>query len=170
MCDYRLGLDWWLDLLTAYTHDSELQAITASPLIPTIHKAPQHPLNLFPIYCVFTSCSLTTASNSGDSSASRFLVHLHSLPCRTVVIVNSLCSLLITFRDGPRRKHRSSVVAFVSFAERTCLQSCCPENTVLLVLRAFMLRALPRNARCLHSYRLAIGPYPTVRSSINVKF
>jgi hypothetical protein len=43
----REGLDWWMDLLTTYTHDSELQAITAPPLISTIHKSPQHLLSLF---------------------------------------------------------------------------------------------------------------------------
>jgi hypothetical protein len=36
-----------MDLLTTYTHDSELQAITESPLISTIHKLPQNPLRLF---------------------------------------------------------------------------------------------------------------------------
>jgi hypothetical protein len=30
---YRRGLDWWMDLLTTYSHDSELQAITALSLI-----------------------------------------------------------------------------------------------------------------------------------------
>jgi hypothetical protein len=58
-----------LDLLTTYTHDSELQAITAPPLISKIHKSPQHLLS-FPACCVITSRSLATASNSGDSSAS----------------------------------------------------------------------------------------------------
>jgi hypothetical protein len=37
----------WLDLLTSYTHDSELQAVTAPPLISTINKSPQLPLSLF---------------------------------------------------------------------------------------------------------------------------
>jgi hypothetical protein len=50
--------------------DSEIQAITAPPLISTIDKSPEHPLNLFPAYCVISS-SLATVSNSGDSSASR---------------------------------------------------------------------------------------------------
>jgi hypothetical protein len=35
-------LDWWMNLLTTYTHNLELQAITAPPLISTIHKSPQH--------------------------------------------------------------------------------------------------------------------------------
>jgi hypothetical protein len=29
-CDYRRGMDWWMDLLATYTHDSELQAICSS--------------------------------------------------------------------------------------------------------------------------------------------
>jgi hypothetical protein len=41
---YIRGLDWWIYLLT---HDSKLQAITASPLISTIHKSPRHPLRPF---------------------------------------------------------------------------------------------------------------------------
>jgi hypothetical protein len=36
-----------------------------------IHKSPQHTLSPFPACCVFTSRSLATAYNSGDSSASR---------------------------------------------------------------------------------------------------
>jgi hypothetical protein len=40
-------LDWILDLLATYTHDSEERAITTLPLISTIHKSPQHPLSLF---------------------------------------------------------------------------------------------------------------------------
>jgi hypothetical protein len=68
------------------------------------------------------------------------------------------------------RKHRSSIVAFVFVATGTCLLSCCPEtvaartteNTVLLLLRACMLRALPSNGRCLQSNRLATGLYAKV--------
>jgi hypothetical protein len=67
---YRWGLDWWMDLLTTYTHGSELQAITAPLLIFTIHVSPQHPPKPFFQPAVFISCSLATASNSGDSSAS----------------------------------------------------------------------------------------------------
>jgi hypothetical protein len=47
MGDTRRGLGWILDLLTTYTQDSELQALTAPPLISTIHTSPQHPLSLF---------------------------------------------------------------------------------------------------------------------------
>jgi hypothetical protein len=71
-CEYRRGLDWWMDLLTTYTHDSELETITVPLLISTFPKSPQHPLSLFfPICCIFISCSLATASNSWDSSALR---------------------------------------------------------------------------------------------------
>jgi hypothetical protein len=60
-----------MNLLTTYTHNSEiLQAIAAPPLISTIHKSPQHPLGPFPACHVFTSRSLAKASNKEDSSAS----------------------------------------------------------------------------------------------------
>jgi hypothetical protein len=41
-----------MDLLTTYAHDSELQAITAPPLISTIHKSPQHPLSFTSLLCL----------------------------------------------------------------------------------------------------------------------
>jgi hypothetical protein len=59
-----------MDLLTTYTHHSELGAITALLLTSTLYKS-QDPLRLSPACCVFISRSLATASNSGDSSASR---------------------------------------------------------------------------------------------------
>jgi hypothetical protein len=59
-----------MDLLTTYTHDSELQAITAPPLISTICKSPQHTLSLFQS-AVFTNRSPAMASNRGDSSTSQ---------------------------------------------------------------------------------------------------
>jgi hypothetical protein len=37
MCDYGGSLDWWMDLLTTYKHDSELQEITALQLITSKH-------------------------------------------------------------------------------------------------------------------------------------
>jgi hypothetical protein len=60
-----------MDILTIYSHDSELQALTTLSLISTLYKSPQHPLSLFAACCVFISRSLATVSNSGDSSASR---------------------------------------------------------------------------------------------------
>jgi hypothetical protein len=34
MSDYRRGLDWWLHLLTALPHNSQLHVVTAPPLSP----------------------------------------------------------------------------------------------------------------------------------------
>jgi hypothetical protein len=62
-------LDWRLDLLTTLTHDSRFHLIITPSLVSTLYKSLQHPLSLS-ICCVFTSRSLVTASNSGDSSAS----------------------------------------------------------------------------------------------------
>jgi hypothetical protein len=65
------GKDWISNLLTTYTHHSELQAITAPLLISTLYKSSQKPLSLFPARRVVNNRSLATASNSGDSSAFR---------------------------------------------------------------------------------------------------
>jgi hypothetical protein len=77
VCDYRRVMDWWLDLLTTYTPNSELHAVTTPWRISTIHKSPQHPLS-FPASCVLTCRSLATASNSGDRLQND-LNHLSSL-------------------------------------------------------------------------------------------
>jgi hypothetical protein len=45
--DYRRGLNCYMDLLTILTHDFEMLAITAPPLISTVHEPPQHSLSLF---------------------------------------------------------------------------------------------------------------------------
>jgi hypothetical protein len=65
----RRVMDWWMVLLTTYTHHSE-QVITALLLISILKKSPQHPLNLFFPACCVISRSLATASDSGDSSTS----------------------------------------------------------------------------------------------------
>jgi hypothetical protein len=75
-------LDWILDLLTTYTHDSELQAVTTPSPISTIYKLPQHPINIFQP-AVFTSRSLATASNSGYPSVSALKLSLHSILIET---------------------------------------------------------------------------------------
>jgi hypothetical protein len=139
-----------MDLLTTCTHHSELQVITALLLISTFQKSPQYPLSLFLAFCVFTSYTLATASNSGDSSASRLQVlfpqlpveellstvnsiivpSLLSLPCRTQMNCQPSTELVapilffITTLHGPHRKHRSSIFACVFVSARTCLPSC----------------------------------------------
>jgi hypothetical protein len=42
VCDYKRGLDWWIDLLTTYTHHSKLQVITALSLISALYKSLAH--------------------------------------------------------------------------------------------------------------------------------
>jgi hypothetical protein len=46
------GFDWILDLLTTYTHDSELPEITAPSLISAIHKSSQYPLSISSLLCL----------------------------------------------------------------------------------------------------------------------
>jgi hypothetical protein len=64
VCYYRRGMDWWMDLLTTYTHHSELQVITALSLIPILCKSSS-------ACSVSNSRSLATAPDSGDFSAFR---------------------------------------------------------------------------------------------------
>jgi hypothetical protein len=63
VCHYRRGMDWWMDLLTIYTHHSELQVITALSLFSTLYAKSSSPCS------VFTSRCLVTALNNGDSWA-----------------------------------------------------------------------------------------------------
>jgi hypothetical protein len=65
--DYRRGMDWWMDLLTTYTHHSELQALIVLSLISTLYIS-LHTKSC-PACSAFTSCCLVTALNNGDTSA-----------------------------------------------------------------------------------------------------
>jgi hypothetical protein len=123
-----------MDLLTTYTQNSELKAITAPPLISTVHKSPQHPTKPFPACCVFTSHSLTTASNSGNPSRTQVLSSQPPMQNSTELIAPTV--LVITYRHGPHRKqpvsNSNSMVACVFVAEKTFLPSRCPETVVIL--------------------------------------
>jgi hypothetical protein len=66
--DYRRGSDWWMDLLTTYTHDSELQALTTLSLISAFYKSLHAKFS--PAFNVFTSRCLVTALNNGEFSTS----------------------------------------------------------------------------------------------------
>jgi hypothetical protein len=149
MCDCRRGLDWWTDLLTTYTHHSELQVIIAPSLISTIHKSPQHPISLFLASYIFTSRSLATASNSGGSSVSRSQVLSSQHPMQ---ISTELCPLLITSRHESRRNTPFPLLQ----------SNCYIIKNLLLSNENVFTEPLPGNGRCLHSHRLATGIYATL--------
>jgi hypothetical protein len=89
-------------LVNGFTDHLYTQVITVPLLISTINK-PQittAPAKPFPAY-VFTSRSLATAFNSGNSSASRSQV-LSSQPPVQNCLPTDFFPLLITFRHGPR--------------------------------------------------------------------
>jgi hypothetical protein len=111
--DYTRRMDWWMDLFTTYTRQSELEVFTALSLISTIHKSPHHPLNIFPACCSFISRFLATAFNSGNSSASRVQVLSLQSPLQNSTLnwkltTNRLAPIpfLITTSHGLRRKYR----------------------------------------------------------------
>jgi hypothetical protein len=110
-CDYRRGLNWWMYLLTTYTHHSKPQVIAALWLISTLYKSPQHPLSLYPACCVI-SRSLVTASKSGDSSTSRALVLSSQPPMQNSTLNCQLTTnwvapvfFKVTLRHGLHRKY-----------------------------------------------------------------
>jgi hypothetical protein len=78
-------------------------------------------------------------------------------PASTRVVLIPPTVLVIISRQGPRKKRCSSIVSFASTVVGTCLPSYCREtvaartieNTVLLLLRAYMVWAVPGNDRCL---------------------
>jgi hypothetical protein len=80
MCDYRRGLDWWLDLLTTYTHDSELRNYSAVANLSNLQITPANTKSS-PASSVFAGRFLVTDVNSLVSSASRAEV----LPSQTPV-------------------------------------------------------------------------------------
>jgi hypothetical protein len=90
-----------MDLLTSYTHRSELQVITALSLISTFYKSPQHPLSHFPTCYVFNSRSLATSSNSGDFSASRAHVVTVRRISRNWTLLNCQLNYSVTSSQPP---------------------------------------------------------------------
>jgi hypothetical protein len=124
-----------MDLLTTYTHDSELQVIKAPPLNSTTRKSPTPPAKPFPACCVFTSRSLTTDSNSGDSSASRPQLLSSQSPVQNSLkpdnFVPCLYHLGTDHIKTPPFHRCSPAVALLRIcclATETCLPSRCPET------------------------------------------
>jgi hypothetical protein len=179
-------MNWWTDLLTTYTHAPELQEITALSLISTIHRSPQHPLSLFPACCVFTSRFLATASNSGDSSASRPGVWSSQPPVQNssqltddsqagghfFQLTWSPIVFKITPRHGPHRKNGCILlVQLLQFSSNelhnvvsnsnsivvvACLPRCCIATAVVSL---FVSRSSPINGSTRHNMKY----YYTVR-------
>jgi hypothetical protein len=148
-------LDWWMDWLSTYTHDSELQAITTPPSASTIHKLPPHLLSFFQTCYVFTSRSLATASNSGDSSVSSaqffssqppiqnwtdyYKSSLHRLPYRTELTTPSL---LLT------DSHTELNWPLQVFTSQTPLQ-CIPPNPTRICLTSILILSSKRTWNCI---------------------
>jgi hypothetical protein len=68
MCDYRRGMDWWMDLMVPNTHHLKLRITITLSLISTLYKSLHAESS--PACSVFTSRCLVTAPNNGGSSAS----------------------------------------------------------------------------------------------------
>jgi hypothetical protein len=90
-----------MDLMTTYIHDSELQAVTVSLLISTIHISPQHLQSLF-------QSALSSPAVPWQWLLTVKIVHLHAfrfslhrLPYRTLSVAPVVFK--ISPRHGPHR-------------------------------------------------------------------
>jgi hypothetical protein len=109
---YRRVIACWMGLLTTYTHHSELHALNNSVACLHTLQSITAPTKFFPTCCVFTSPSLSTVSNNGDSSASpaQFLFSQPPVQISTItwqLTTNWVARIVfkITPRHGPHRKH-----------------------------------------------------------------
>jgi hypothetical protein len=121
-----------MDLLTTYT---VLSLIFHNSQITTA------PAKAFPACCVFTSRSLVTASNSGDSSAS----HAQVLSSQLTL------SLYFNISEWTLEKHHVSKSNLYCFMRVRCR-------------RNVFTKPLPKNGCCLHSQRLATCLYATIKN------
>jgi hypothetical protein len=163
--DYRRGFGLDIEFIDhLYTKLETTSNYSATANLHTLQITTAHAKS-FPACCVFTSRSLVTASNSGDSSASALKCSLnggspptdnflHRLPYRTDLVAPIV--FLITPRYGPRPQHSSFSYAnrfrgnvftepFPSSSRLSCLlRICCLVTGVPLSVS----RTLPRNESC----------------------
>jgi hypothetical protein len=90
-----LWVGYWI-----HWHNSELHVITAPSLI-TLYKSPPYPLSLLPGSCVSISRSMATASNSGDSSASRAQVLSSQTPLQNATLNCLTLTLAVISHQSP---------------------------------------------------------------------
>jgi hypothetical protein len=112
ICDDRRDMDWWMDLLTTYTHDLEVQVITVLLLISTIYKSPQHPL----------SCFQPDSSSPAIPWQWHLTVEILQLPSWSPIFTASHAELNSQF----------TILVITSGTD-------CIDNTVLLLLPAYSL-------------------------------
>jgi hypothetical protein len=168
--DYRRGLDWWMDLLTTYKHDSELHTITALSLIYIPYKSLQHPLRLFqPAVSSAVPWQRLLAVQILQLQALRS--YLHKLPYTTVSTVNWTHYYICPGYNTSARTTQKTPFFFCCFRVRcrgNVFTEPSPRNSRGADHRkprsivACMLRALSSNGRCLQSHCLATGLYGTI--------
>jgi hypothetical protein len=142
--DYnRRGLDWWMNLLTTCTRDSELRVITAPSIISTIRRLSQHPLSLIQP-AVFTSADPWQRLLTVEIlQLHAFKSSLHRIPYRTDLVPPPPVFFLITPRHEPRRNTPFSTVHLLL----------CDDS----LLRERVTEALPRNVPGISSHLAAVA-------------
>jgi hypothetical protein len=154
--------------LATYTHDSELQVITAVSLILHISQITTLPAMPLEACYMSTSSSVATASNSGEISASRAQVLLSQPPvynsCQLSTQINTAflplnAELLPRERTTANLQNRRITTAFAKTSSSLiCLQMPIPSNGFSQCRFCSFPRSCrysPANALQLNSCRLA---------------
>jgi hypothetical protein len=165
-CDYRRGLNWWKDLLTTYTHDSELQVITAPPLISTLHKSPQHRLSIFQPTVSSSTVPWQRLITVEILQLHALRFYLHSLLCRTQLLTKWVAPIVFKVipRHGPHRKHvrfhclvqllqlpSNALHNTISNSNFIVLEACLPRRCLATAVASLFRRSFPSNDIVCHS-------------------
>jgi hypothetical protein len=134
--EYRQGLDWWMDLLTTYTHNSEVQAFKWYHRSP--HFTNHCTLSLFQravssLVVAWQQLStveilqLLCSHHYCPADITRLICQLDYSPISSQPSLQNsteliaLTVLIMTSQHGPHKKHHSSIVTCVLFATWKCV-------------------------------------------------
>jgi hypothetical protein len=136
-------MDWWMDLLTTYTHHSELWVITALSLSFTLYKS-LHAKSFPSLLC------LQQQLPSNSLQQWRFFSFLHS-HCYCLANIPQLNSASLGSSPGPNRKHRLQQFFYCCYVRL-------PSNSLDIVSAGTcLLSHCSETATCLFAYCIAIS-------------
>jgi hypothetical protein len=126
-----------MDLLTTYTHDSKLEAITAPPLIFTSHKSPHNPLNIFQL-------AMFSPAIPWQWLLAMEILQLHVLKLflpRLLYRTQPNSANFVSYNISAQTRQKMPcfhccgptvpLLRICCLATGTCLSSCCPETSAI---------------------------------------
>jgi hypothetical protein len=128
-----------MDLLTTYTHDSELQGLTKLSPISTLYKYTYYTLSSLAGSVITTMENLQLLCSGCYCPANipqlkcqlNYITISSQPPLQNSTELNITTVLVISSRHGPHRKCRISIIAWVFVAAGTCLKCRCVETVAV---------------------------------------